>query len=97
MAAIHYGCAIVTTTPRVSIAEFVHEDNMLLASPDSPDELANTLARLYHDRDLRLNLREQVYALREQFNWDKIAQDYLNLFALLIATTSISSKPSIGQ
>ncbi len=94
MAAIHYGCAIVTTTPRVSIPEFVHEDNMLLTSSDSPDELANTLGRLYHDKALRMHLQERVYTLREQFNWDKIAQDYLNLFALLITTTSMSAMSS---
>lgn len=96
MAAIHHGCAIVTTTPRVSIPEFVHEDNMLFTTPDDPNDLADKLIRLYEDESLRLHLQKNVYALQERFNWDKIAHDYLNLFSLLVATTSIAT-PSTGS
>lgn len=89
MAAVHHGCAIVTTTPRVSVPEFIHEDNMLLATPADPNDLADQLARLYYDEPLRSHLQKQAYGLRERFQWDKIAHDYLNLLSLLVATASI--------
>ena len=44
MAAIHYGCAIVTTIPRVHVPMFVHGQNMWLVPPQNDDALTTAPA-----------------------------------------------------
>jgi len=66
----------VVTTP-IGDLEYVldHEENVLFASPRSPDELADAFVRLHEDENLRESLGKAGLELaREQFDADKHRQ-----------------------
>ena len=48
-------------------------DAALLFSPDQPRELAEALARLLRDRELRCDLRERGLRHAERFSWERAA------------------------
>jgi glycosyltransferase involved in cell wall biosynthesis len=84
MAPIHYGCAIVTTTPGVAIPEFVNGENLLLVPSDNADALALALKQVYDSAALRDRLKAGATALRPLFDWGSIARrtaDYLRQVA----------------
>lgn len=80
MAAIHYGCAIVTTTPQVSIPTFVDGENMLMVSPSDVATLTEKLHRLYADTALRVYLQSGAHRLTTCFDWSSITRDTINFF-----------------
>lgn len=80
MAALAHGCAIVTTTPRVSIPELVNEGNALLVPADAPAELAIAIERVMNDAALRTRLQHGALALSRLFQWDHIAAQTLQTF-----------------
>jgi glycosyltransferase involved in cell wall biosynthesis len=80
MAAIHYGCAIVTTTPTVAIPSFETGNTMHLVPARDALALAEGLRRLYSNPSYGITLRQGVTALRSQFAWSRIAADTLAFF-----------------
>ncbi|HEX2908553.1 MAG TPA: glycosyltransferase, partial [Phototrophicaceae bacterium] len=84
MAALHYGCTIVTTTPQVKIPTFQDGENMLLVSPGNSAALQSALLRLRQSRELRERLRQGATKLADEFRWDTIAQHYLAFFERII-------------
>jgi len=84
MAAIHYGCPIVTTRPQVQIPVFVDGDNMLFVCAGSSDVLAAALRRLYEQSSLRERLRGGARKLARLFDWKQIALDYTNFLYWII-------------
>ncbi|MCS6772690.1 MAG: glycosyltransferase family 4 protein [Thermoflexales bacterium] len=81
MAALVHGCAIVTTLPRVPIAELKHAQNALLVPPDDPIALADAVQRVVSDEALRHTLQQGAVALSALFRWDRIAQETLSVYA----------------
>ena len=86
MAAIHYGCAIVTTIPRVHVPEFVHGENMLLVPPQNDDALTETLRQVYNAPERWQHLRQNAATLANQFDWQPITSDYLDFFETVIGS-----------
>ncbi len=84
MAAIHYGCAIVTTAPAVPVPAFVDGDNLLLAPANDVQALAEALHRLWDSPALRARLRAGAARLAGSFTWPKIAQACADCFACAI-------------
>ncbi len=80
MAAIHYGCAIVTTMPQVMIPTFKHGDNMLLVPPGDNPALENAIRQLQQSPNLGQHLRQGASELADTFRWDTIARDYTAFF-----------------
>ena len=87
MAAIHHGCAIVTTEPRVDIPLFNDGENMLLCQSHVINEKAPAfthitpqILKLYRDPDLRMKLCDGAKKLSAHFDWSKISQDYIVFF-----------------
>jgi glycosyltransferase involved in cell wall biosynthesis len=81
MAALQFGCAIVTTQPNVATPAFVDGDNMLLVPPDDVPSLTNAVQRLYDSAALRSHLSINAKRLAAQFEWAQIARDTISLFA----------------
>lgn len=79
MAALQYGCAVVTTQPGVAIPAFVDGDNMLLVPPDAA-ALTDAVQRLYHSPALRSQLKIGAKHLAARFEWTQIARDTISLF-----------------
>lgn len=79
MAAIHHGCAIVTTQPNIPIPEF-SDEQMLFVPPGDKSALAAALRRLYDSPDLRARLRAGARTLAPRFDWAQIACDTTDFF-----------------
>jgi glycosyltransferase involved in cell wall biosynthesis len=80
MAAIQYGCPIVTTLPRVHIPDFVHGQNMLLVLPSDNVALTTTLRQLHATPEIAQRLRNGATQLAAHFDWQQIARDTITFF-----------------
>ncbi|MCY4022986.1 MAG: glycosyltransferase family 4 protein [Anaerolineaceae bacterium] len=88
MAAIHHGCAILTTQPEVDIPEFVHEKNMWLVPAGDDHALERALERLSQSPAIRDALRCGAMSLAPIFDWDAIACATLGLFRFVVEQRS---------
>lgn len=84
MAAIRYGCAIVTTTPQTAIPAFLDGNNMMFVPPGNSVALAQTLRRLLEYPDIRSRLQKQAALLAGEFTWEHIARSTVNYFQWVI-------------
>jgi glycosyltransferase involved in cell wall biosynthesis len=82
-AALAHGCAIVTTTPKVPIAELQHEAGALFVPPETPTVLADAILRLGSDLDLRRRLSAAAAKLVGRFSWPAIAAETAAFFETL--------------
>ncbi len=87
MAAIYYGCPIVTTTPQVLIPEFIPGENMLFAPLGDGLALTEILARLLKNSSMQAHLRQGAAVLAKQFDWSQIAADYIRFFNRVTGVT----------
>jgi len=81
MAALAHGLPIVTTTPRMPLAQFRDGENMLLVPPENPDAIAGAVSRLADDTTLREQVGAGAAALAEQYTWPAIAEATLAFYA----------------
>jgi len=88
MAAIHHGCAIITTTPSVTIPTLIDGENMLLVPPSDATTLSGTIRKLIHAPDLLKKLRCGAKELDKQFDWSQIARDCAAFFERVIGDRS---------
>lgn len=84
IAAIHCGCAILTTEPRVAIDGFVHGENLWLVPPASSDAIQGAILRLMRDRERLTRLRTGALQLSRQFDWDAIARETIAFYRTFI-------------
>ena len=80
MAAVQYGCAIITTRPTIPVPKFREGENMLLITPSDENALINALLKLWHAPDLRQRLQRGAEQLRQDFDWTNISHATLNFF-----------------
>lgn len=80
MAAIQYGCAIISTTPSMDIPTFKNGENMLFVPRGDKNALTAALDQVRTSADLRGRLQRGAIELRQQFNWSKITQETLTFF-----------------
>ena len=80
MAALAHGLSIVSTRPRVDVPELQYGENILLVPPDAPVALAEAIARLAEDANLRHRLGKGATRLAQGFTWEKIAEKTKTLY-----------------
>jgi glycosyltransferase involved in cell wall biosynthesis len=94
MAALAHGLPIITTTDnrrqtadmRSSLLPQLRDgENVLLVPIENPTALAETITRLAASSELRARLGQGARALAENFTWDKIAAQHLDLYNRLLA------------
>lgn len=85
MAAIHYGCAIVSTQPQTPIPTFFDGENIRLVTPDDSAALTDALKELYQSPVLREQLQQGAAQLAHDFDWSQIAQAYTHFFQQVIS------------
>jgi glycosyltransferase involved in cell wall biosynthesis len=84
-ACLAHGRPIVTTQPSVKTPELRDGENVLLAPAEDIAALADSVARLANDAELRTRLEKGALALATEFTWDHIAARTAEFFAELIA------------
>jgi glycosyltransferase involved in cell wall biosynthesis len=82
-ACLAHGRPIVTTQPAVETPEFREGETMLLLPPEDIAALADGVARLASNADLRTRLEKGALALAVEFTWDRIAARTADFFAEL--------------
>ena len=75
IAAIHQGCAIVTTEPIVEEESFVHGCNLWLVPRRTTEGIEKAVIQLLSNQEQRKMLRAGALQLSEHFDWDVIASD----------------------
>ncbi len=80
IAALHQGCAVLTTQPATRIDAFEPGRNMWLVRRGSPDAIAEALLILMQDRKLLARMRAGARQLSLCFDWDRIAVETVALY-----------------
>jgi glycosyltransferase involved in cell wall biosynthesis len=80
IAALRHERPVVTTVPAVPLAELHDGDNVLLVPPGNVELLAEAVARLAEEKELRDRLSVGAATLGRQFDWPVIAQRTLELY-----------------
>lgn len=79
-AAIH-GIPVITTQSTMSESVFIHQHNVMLCPPKSPEAMAEALKMVIDQPDLREQLRRGALQLaQEWFSWDKAIERTLATF-----------------
>ena len=84
IAAIHCGCAILTTEPATPIDCFAHGKNLWLVPPRSSTALEKAILALMRDRAKLDELRKGATALSARFDWDEIARETVAFFQAVV-------------
>jgi glycosyltransferase involved in cell wall biosynthesis len=79
-AALAHGVPILTTRPRVHLPELVDGENLCIVTPESPEALAEAITRLADVPALRHRLGVGARTLANEFGWDRIALQTLELY-----------------
>lgn len=83
IAALRHRRPVVTTHPAVPLGELGHGDNVWLVPPGDVDALAQAIAHLADNADLRARLSEGAGALGSRFDWPAISHQTLDLYRRL--------------
>ena len=84
IAAIHCGCAILTTEPETPIDTFAHGENLWLVAPRSAVALEKAILALMRDNAQLDRLRTGAASLSTHFDWDKIARETIAFYQTFI-------------
>lgn len=84
MAALHHGCAIITTTPSIPVSAFTDGSALRLVPPGDAQALAEAIDSLRRSPSDRAALGQGASALAHQFEWPQIAQQTLAFFQQII-------------
>lgn len=74
IAALRHGCAVVTTSPSITLPELCTGENVLLAPVGDVDAVAAAVSRVAQDASLADRLRRGAAALGRIFDWPEIAR-----------------------
>lgn len=80
IAAIHNGCAILSTEPAVNVEVFQHASNLWLVQANSADAIENAIAGLMREGDGLKRLRQGAAQLSARFDWNAIAHETVDFF-----------------
>lgn len=80
MAALQYGCPIITTRPTVSVPAFENDQNVRLIPRSDADALTKALRDLWEQPEERARLSAGARNLSSLFDWNQIARAQLAFF-----------------
>ncbi len=83
MAALAYGCPVITTTPQCQEPELQAGEGIWVTPPDDPEQLAAAIRAVCSDMVLRENLSSGARRLAALFSWEKIAEQTLHFYRQL--------------
>jgi len=75
LACLAHGRAVITARPAVRLDELGDGDNVLLVEPRQPAALAEAIAHVAGDPQLRARLESGARRLADQFSWERIGRE----------------------
>ena len=84
IAAIHCGCAILTTEPAAPVKAFEHGKNLWLVPPASSAAIEGAIQQLMNDREQVKQLQTGAARLRRHFAWEEIARETIAMYQSII-------------
>lgn len=85
MAALAHGVPIVSTYPRVEVAEIIENENMGLVPPDDDAALARKISQVAASPQLRERLAKGAAVLSNLFSWEGIAENTMKVYEEVLA------------
>jgi len=80
IAALHQGCAIITTEPALAEPAFAHGNNLWLTQPRSAEAIENAVLQLHAEPEQVTSLRQGALRLSEEFNWERITINTIDFY-----------------
>lgn len=80
MAALAHGLPIISTYPRVEVAEIMEDENMALVPSDDIEALVGKIAQLAASPSLRRRLARGAAELSKLFSWEAIAERTMRVY-----------------
>ncbi len=80
MAALAHALPVVSTTPRLAIAQLRDGDNIMLAAPTDANALAARVIALAGSPELRATLSRGAAQLAGEFTWPRIVDQHLHMY-----------------
>jgi glycosyltransferase involved in cell wall biosynthesis len=84
MAAIQYGCSILTTEPSIPTSAFQHQANVWLVPPHSAEQIEQSIRHLHANPTQLTTLRNGALSLRQLFDWDTIAHQTVDFYQTIL-------------
>lgn len=82
--ALPFGLPVVTTRIRAAADYLRESENALFCKPQDPADLAEKIAQIIQDEDLRRTMSENNKALANEFTAEKIAPEYLEIYRKIL-------------
>lgn len=80
IAALHQGCAIITTEPALAEPAFAHGNNLWLVPPRSSESIENAVLQLLSEPQRLDALRAGAERLSQTFDWQRITRNTIAFF-----------------
>ncbi len=80
IAALHQGCAIITTEPALAEPAFAHGDNLWLTPPRSSEAIESAVLQLHSEPHRIHALRAGAARLSKKFDWQGITRDTIDFY-----------------
>ena len=80
IAALHQGCAIITTEPKLAEPAFAHGENLWWTPPRSSEAIENAVLHLLSHPQQLDALRAGAEKLSRTFGWERITRDTVAFF-----------------
>ncbi|MYD08487.1 MAG: glycosyltransferase family 4 protein [Chloroflexi bacterium] len=80
IAALHQGCAIITTEPALEEPAFAHGENLWLTPPRSSEAIENAVLQLLAKPQQLAALRAGARRLSQTFDWERITRDTISFY-----------------
>ena len=80
IAALHQGCAIITTEPATAEPAFAHGKNLWLARPRSAESIENAILQLLSQPEQVTALRQGAERLSQLFDWERITRATIDFY-----------------
>jgi glycosyltransferase involved in cell wall biosynthesis len=84
MAALADGAPIVSTSPRLDVAEIIQNENMGLVPPDDEEALADRITEVAESPELRKRLARGAAELSKLFSWEGIAENTMKVYETVL-------------
>lgn len=83
------------STPYHYAKEVLAKDTGILINPGSSSEISENIMSIFNNHELMAELSKRAYAMGRKFSWPIVGLSYLNLFRLVLRSSSLETAEAI--